>query len=253
MRNPRHRMVRSAFWWSSTGWPPAAASDRRLRDSLETAFSKGDGTCYVFIDELPTDAPTAADSRRPSGAAFLLDGRLWREHGFSTQLALRSLPDRLSRARAAAVQLQQSAGGLSGLRRFRQRDGHRHGSGRAGRGPRSIREGAIAPWNTPAYTHEFEELLALADDYGLPVDVPFAELDERQRHLIVEGVPERKFGGLRRLLSPGWNGGNTKCTCGCSSAAGGAIALARLAAARGCGPRRWRRVSAAATLPKSRR
>jgi excinuclease ABC subunit A len=31
---------------------------------------------------------------------------------------------------------------------------------------KSIREGAIAPWNTPAYAHELQELLALADDYG---------------------------------------------------------------------------------------
>ena len=30
---------------------------------------------------------------------------------------------------------------------------------------KSIREGAIAPWNTPAYEHELEELLALAGDY----------------------------------------------------------------------------------------
>ena len=27
---------------------------------------------------------------------------------------------------------------------------------------KTIREGAIAPWNTPAYAHELEELLALA-------------------------------------------------------------------------------------------
>jgi excinuclease ABC subunit A len=61
---------------------------------------------------------------------------------------------------------------------------------------KSIREGAIAPWNTPAYTHELEELLALADDYGLPVDVPFSELNEAERGLILHGVPEREFGGL---------------------------------------------------------
>ena len=42
---------------------------------------------------------------------------------------------------------------------------------------KSLREGAIAPWNTPAYAHELEELLALAGDYDLPVDVPFRELD----------------------------------------------------------------------------
>ena len=41
---------------------------------------------------------------------------------------------------------------------------------------KSIRDGAIAPWNTPAYAHELKELLALAGDYGIPVDVPFREL-----------------------------------------------------------------------------
>ena len=41
---------------------------------------------------------------------------------------------------------------------------------------KSLREGAIAPWSTPAYSHELEELLSLADDYHLPVDVPFSRL-----------------------------------------------------------------------------
>ncbi len=61
---------------------------------------------------------------------------------------------------------------------------------------KSLREGAIAPWNTPAYAHELEELLALAPDYDLPVDVPFSQLTAAQRKLIEHGVPERKFGGL---------------------------------------------------------
>ena len=61
---------------------------------------------------------------------------------------------------------------------------------------KSIREGAIAPWNTPAYAHELEELLALAPDYDMPVDVPFSKLTAAQRKLIERGVPERKFGGL---------------------------------------------------------
>ena len=33
---------------------------------------------------------------------------------------------------------------------------------------KSLREGAIAPWNSPSYAHELEELLALANDYKLP-------------------------------------------------------------------------------------
>ncbi|PAY17226.1 excinuclease ABC subunit A [Rhodopirellula sp. SM50] len=60
----------------------------------------------------------------------------------------------------------------------------------------SIAEGAIAPWNTPSYQHELEELLALADDYDLPTDVPFSKLKKKHLKLIQRGVPERNFGGL---------------------------------------------------------
>lgn len=60
----------------------------------------------------------------------------------------------------------------------------------------TLRQGAIAPWNSPAYRHELDELLALADDYDLPVDVPYADLSAQQRRLIQVGVPKRRFGGL---------------------------------------------------------
>lgn len=67
---------------------------------------------------------------------------------------------------------------------------------------KSLREGAIAPWNTPAYAHEIEELLELADDYDLPADIPYAELSQQQKNLIVVGVRERNFGGLNGFF--GW-------------------------------------------------
>ncbi len=60
----------------------------------------------------------------------------------------------------------------------------------------TLAEGAIAPWNTPAYEHELHELLALADDYDLPTDVPYNQLKKKHLRLIKEGVPERNFGGL---------------------------------------------------------
>ncbi|OYV81513.1 MAG: excinuclease ABC subunit A, partial [Planctomycetia bacterium 21-64-5] len=66
---------------------------------------------------------------------------------------------------------------------------------------KSLREGAIAPWNTPAYAHELEELLALAGDYAVPVDVPYRDLNQRQRRLIYEGASERNFGGLRGFFA----------------------------------------------------
>ena len=60
----------------------------------------------------------------------------------------------------------------------------------------SIRDGAIAPWNTPSYKHELKELLAIARHHDLPVDVPFAQLTVAQRRVIQRGDAKRKFGGL---------------------------------------------------------
>ncbi|MCA9083706.1 MAG: excinuclease ABC subunit UvrA [Planctomycetaceae bacterium] len=61
---------------------------------------------------------------------------------------------------------------------------------------KTLEEGAIQPWTTPAYRHELDELLALAPDYRIPTNVPFRDLNDHQRRLISEGVPERNFGGI---------------------------------------------------------
>jgi len=66
---------------------------------------------------------------------------------------------------------------------------------------KSLREGAIAPWNTPAYAHELKELIALAPHYDLPLDVPFRELSTQHRELILHGAAERKFGGLEGFFA----------------------------------------------------
>lgn len=60
----------------------------------------------------------------------------------------------------------------------------------------SIRAGAIAPWNTPSYSHELDELIALADDCDIRVDVPYEKLKKSELKKIHGGVPEKKFGGL---------------------------------------------------------
>ena len=96
---------------------------------------------------------------------------------------------------------------------------------------KSLREGAIAPWNTPAYAHELEELLALAGDYGIPVDVPFRELDRAHRAADRRTACRSGSSAGWTASSPGWNGGSTRCTSACFSAAGGATVPARPAAA----------------------
>ena len=112
---------------------------------------------------------------------------------------------------------------------------------------KSLREGAIAPWTTPAYTHELEELIALAGDYDIPLDVPFKNLTEPQLQLIREGVPDRKFGGLRGFFA--WlERKKYKMHIRVFLSAGEVTVCARRVAAPDCGPRRWRRRSAGCNI-----
>ncbi|MEN0109467.1 MAG: excinuclease ABC subunit UvrA [Planctomycetota bacterium] len=60
----------------------------------------------------------------------------------------------------------------------------------------SLRDGAIAPWRTPAYEHELRELLDLAEEFGVDPDAPFEQLPPEAVRVVVHGVPERDFGGL---------------------------------------------------------
>jgi len=62
---------------------------------------------------------------------------------------------------------------------------------------RSLRDGAIAPWTTPAHRGLLRDLLGRASALGLPADVPFGDLTPAQVGVIVEGSPAHGFAGLR--------------------------------------------------------
>src|SRR4051812_36919704 len=62
---------------------------------------------------------------------------------------------------------------------------------------KSLRDGAIAPWTTPAYRGMQQELLDLAPALGIPTDVPFKRLSAGQVATIIEGAPDRGFAGVR--------------------------------------------------------
>jgi excinuclease ABC subunit A len=171
-----------------------SATQQRVRDSLETAYAKGLGKCYVFVEEVQEPSPQCR------GALCTIDGRPWRRTAESGQLACADCGIEYPAPEPRLYSFNSPLGACPECEGF----GNVIGVDMDLVVPdpaKSIREGAIAPWNTPAYAHELEELLALADDHGLPVDVPFSQLSEAQRAVIVHGVPERKFGGLRGFVA----------------------------------------------------
>ena len=163
-------------------------STTRLRDSLESALEAGRGSCVVWID------PSAEGD--PDSPEFVeVDGRRWLQRRFSVYFRCEACDIDYPTPEPQLLNFNNPLGACP----------HCEGFGnvidvdmdRVVPDPnKSLREGAIAPWNTPAYEHELHELLELAPDYDLPVDVPYKQLTTAQRELIRDGVPERDFGGL---------------------------------------------------------
>ncbi len=60
---------------------------------------------------------------------------------------------------------------------------------------KTLNEGAIEPWTKPKYRSLATEMKRFARQAGIPVDVPWTELDPEQQRLIVDG--EKKFMGVR--------------------------------------------------------
>jgi excinuclease ABC subunit A len=167
----------------------SASPQQRLRESLETAFGHGNGRATVLVE-----------SNEAAPHSLMLDDRHWQRLEFSTRQECTKCgrpfadpePRRLSfNSPLGACPTCEGFGNVVDLdmQRIVPDPG------------KSICEGAIAPWNTPAYKHELDELLALAGDFGLSADVPFRDLSEEHLRLIREGVPERNFGGLRGFFA----------------------------------------------------
>jgi excinuclease ABC subunit A len=173
----------------------------RLRDSLEGAFAAGQGSAAVFVEQgfagatgFASASPSAPE-RHWQSQWHTIDERFWQKRSFSTALRCDRCAIDYPEPEPQLFNFNRPLGACPVCEGF----GNVVTTDMARVVPdpsKSIREGAIAPWNSPSYTHELEELLALADDYGLPVDVPYAELGEEHRRLIEEGAPEHNFGGL---------------------------------------------------------
>ena len=169
---------------------------QRIRESLESAFAHGNGKAVVFVDLLE---PPLVDGT-PRGVPYSLDGRTWQQLKFSDQMQCdhcgRVYPPPEPRLYSfnsplGACPECEGFGNIVDLDLDLIVPDSR----------KSLREGAIAAWNTPAYNHELQELIALADEFGIPLDVPFKNLTDQQLQLIREGVPERNFGGLRGFFN----------------------------------------------------
>ncbi len=143
--------------------------ERRL-DSIETAFTKGLGRCRVVSDSGEWTfyqgwrcSNCGADYVEPTPRLFHFNN------------ALGACPTCEGFGRVIDIDLERIVPD----------------------GSKSLRDGAIAPWTTPAYSGMLQDLLDAAPRVGIPTDVPFKRLSPEQVRIIVEGTPGQGFPGLR--------------------------------------------------------
>ena len=150
--------------FSSIGWPWTGDIRARLVDSLEIAFAEGAGQAVAVVKDGPTlrfserfeCARCARPFLEPQPRLFSFNnpfGACPGCHGFGNLIEVDLdlvVPDK----------------------------------------DKSLGEGAIEPWSKPHYRGQQAELRRFARRRGIPLDRPWARLDESQRRQVLEGDEE---------------------------------------------------------------
>ncbi|WP_235935294.1 excinuclease ABC subunit UvrA [Candidatus Laterigemmans baculatus] len=175
----------------------------RITESLETAFEEGEGRATLLIE--PFDEREAPPSGLPiavDGKAQLrtIDRREWIECGLSRARRCERCDIEYPDPEPRLFSFNNPLGACPECEGFG--DIMEIDMDLVVPDPsKSLREGAIAPWNTPSYKHELNELVALARRRKIPLDVPYSALDAESLRIIAEGSPADNFGGLRGFFA----------------------------------------------------
>lgn len=156
-------------------------SPERLAESAEAALAAGEGACVALVED--DDGERTIDERR------------WSVRRYSRGLVCGGCGREFAEPTPQLFNFNSPLGACSACEGFGsviETDMELVVPDRS----KSLRQGAVAPWNSPAYAHELEELLALAPDYGIPVDAPFAELADEHLGVVLHGSQRHNFGGL---------------------------------------------------------
>ena len=164
----------------------------RTSESLETAFDHGLGCIALYLEQVPDNA----DSALPPDSTIEIDQRQWHQLSFHRQRKCLRCDITFPDPEARLFSFNSPLGACSKCEGFGDTidlDWDLIVPDKS----KSIAEGAIVPWNSPAYEHNLDELLDIADELGLPVDVPFKKLTKRQTSLLMEGDEDLGYTGIQ--------------------------------------------------------
>ncbi|MDO4551165.1 MAG: excinuclease ABC subunit UvrA [Planctomycetia bacterium] len=200
---PMKTIMEAEYFYVVVDRLQAGMSGQRIRDSVEMAFSRGDGKCVIFIEETehPSEKIFENTPEEPAHEHFkIIDNRRWLVRHFSMKLSCEHCHVDYPTPEPRLFSFNSPLGACTMCEGF----GNTIDMDMDLIVPdtsKTLRDGAIAPWNSPAYRHELEKVLKYGPKNGLPVDIPFKELTEDALEVLMNGVPGTEFMGLNGFFA----------------------------------------------------
>ncbi len=187
-----------------------SSSSKRLLESLETAFTQGDSRCYLYIDKMNTLSENASENvtNETTGASSNetfpkvspsktceIDGRLYTLESFSNRWECTRCERVFPELEPQLFNFNSSLGACPECEGF----GNKVDLNMNLIVPdtrKTISEGAIAPWTTPAYRVYAKQLMSVATALDIPLDIPWRHLTVHQVNAIRKGDESLGFIGL---------------------------------------------------------
>lgn len=163
----------------------AVVDDARLSESLESALRLGRGKTAIHVLEA-TEAPAVRET--------------WR---YSNTLHCARCDIDYREPSPSAFSFNSPVGACEVCRGFGRIIGVDYGLVIPDHA-KTLRSGAIRPWQTESYRESQQDMERLARKRGIPLDTPWRDLDESQRHWVIEGEGEWKknvWYGVRRFFA----------------------------------------------------
>ena len=139
-----------------------AEGEKRLADSVETAFREGDGYSYAYLLESKELLRFSQHYECPN------DGIRYEDPDprmFSFNNPVGACPKCQGFGRSMGIDMDLVVPDPN----------------------KTIRQGAIHPWTTPKWRTNLKDLLSISREAGIPVDVPFKQLSPKQLDIILNG------------------------------------------------------------------
>jgi excinuclease ABC subunit A len=170
----------------------SSSIDSALRQSIEQAFERSPEQIAVLVECDPQE------DLQPE--CFLVDGKAFRVHRFSSELRCSKCGLQVPTAEPRLFSFNSPIGACPDCTGFGETSTLDMDKILPDRSL-SLRQGAIAPWRTPAYSHELDELIDLASEFDLPLDLPVEKLKKKDWELIEQGSSKHRFGGLQGFFA----------------------------------------------------